>query len=497
MPPKRKTTAASSSSSSSSKKQRTAATANQGDDQDNGGDAGDGGDGGGVETARTAMEEIFLTEARKYSELVSTRDTAMIPTTLESAKGLCAVKEAHRAHWTQQDEDDLQARWDQSPLKKVIADHSKKGREAFGELLALWKYSIQVYGLLPTSIIGGQYNLRVDASGSQQSTLDDSPIWSSPVCKALIRIMAHPIFFDEVGRQGGANASTLATTLQLAVIARTADTRPWRVDGLGMDRFPTILNAEIGSMAQVDKRNELVSTNTTNCWRVVRRATDSMVNKSPLAVLFSIIIGKYEERRPLPHVEPVAKKPYVLTLEDLTCVTESLDEMPGWMGPSFAFSTAGYYALTAEAKKLGQGKNVNTAPSASQLHTLLAGGVVASWREAIISERIAAARRMQGMGLGVEEADEADGVDEMEEVEEVEQTDGVERAKGGEGQDDEDSVELAALAALAITARKNRSMGPLGPLEEEEESEDSVGSGRLAGVRWRCNLREIIATPSL
>jgi len=406
--------------------------------------------------ARTPLEEFFLEAARKLATTMSAKETAVEPVTFEAAQGLYAVSDEDWKNWTPQEEEDLQERWNQSPLKRVIADHSKKGREAYGEILALWKYTIQSYGCLPTSIIGGGYSLCVDASNSLQSKLNDSPLWSAPFCKALVRIMAHPIFFNQP-RQGGGNAGALATTLQLAVIARTADSRPWRIRWVGMDPFVHILEREMRVLDQETPGAK------TNCWHIVARATAIMEFQSPFALLFALIVGSYKERNPIPGAESVVTKPYVVTPQDLTCVEAALDGLMDCVG-AYQFTVGGYYTLAMEGKKLGKGKYKPTAPAAGQLHTLLAGGVVASWREGVIWARVAAGAKQRPPPTGLEGSEGGD--DEW----------GGEPTEGPGGPPDECPAWF--LSAL----EKPENMGPVlpltPPLEEDRLIDDGLGHRR-------------------
>jgi hypothetical protein len=147
-------------------------------------------------------------------------------------------------YWTAQEEVDLQGQIKYAHILQMdsgLGDKEKGARH-------LWRLFPQVYRCLPTELFSWKYQVDVDTSNNENwkaGTGPDAghlkPIWSANFCQTLSAFTMHE--FWTYNKEW--DFPVMAQLMQLAVICRKNDCRPWRLVNQTEDTFFTELANEI------------------------------------------------------------------------------------------------------------------------------------------------------------------------------------------------------------------------------------------------------------
>lgn len=158
--------------------------------------------GGGRPRKTTQVDGADLSRMREY--LTSTRPLVQ-GTELDDIVG--PVQPVFTAKWTQQDEDKMMDEWNSSPEKESYASMRPNP-----SLKALWKVCMRIFRCTPLDLLSPLLQLRYNAS----------VVLAQKFCNALSPLIPHPVWKGSAWR--------LAMALQYAIICRTDDRRPWRLE---------------------------------------------------------------------------------------------------------------------------------------------------------------------------------------------------------------------------------------------------------------------------
>ena len=166
------------------------------------------------------------------------------PVTREEFRSLIPVAAIDES-WSDQDEADLKQEWANHPYKAVL-DTRRQTRNYCTPENALWRNVAWIFRCLPTDIIPLSTMELVKREGGAITTDDaDDPRWSSRFCKHLNDyLLVHRQWFS--GRRGYV---LITVALQIAVICRTDDRRPWR--GESFATTDVFLNTLISEWRQI------------------------------------------------------------------------------------------------------------------------------------------------------------------------------------------------------------------------------------------------------
>ncbi|KAH7262924.1 hypothetical protein BKA59DRAFT_505944 [Fusarium tricinctum] len=117
-------------------------------------------------------------------------------------------------NWAQEDEDFIQAAWDESPEKREVP---RINGSRHGTLLKLWRCHVRVLQTSPHRVISPLFNLRYQAHGNNDTTPRGT--FSALFCDNLASLIVHPCWQATVER--------IVWALQYAVICRLDDRRNW------------------------------------------------------------------------------------------------------------------------------------------------------------------------------------------------------------------------------------------------------------------------------
>ncbi|KIL95575.1 hypothetical protein FAVG1_00312 [Fusarium avenaceum] len=117
-------------------------------------------------------------------------------------------------NWTQEDEDFIQAVWDESPEKQEVPRINNSRHAA---LLKLWKCHVRVLRTSPHRVISPVFGLRYQAHGNNNATARGT--YSLAFCDSFTSLILHPCWQATVER--------IVWALQYAVICRLDDRRNW------------------------------------------------------------------------------------------------------------------------------------------------------------------------------------------------------------------------------------------------------------------------------
>ncbi|CAJ0541183.1 Ff.00g079230.m01.CDS01 [Fusarium sp. VM40] len=229
--------------------------------------------------------------------------------------------------WSQEDEDFIQAVWDESPEKQEVSRINNSKNAA---LLKLWKCHLRVLRTSPHRVISPLFNLRYQTQGNNNATVRGT--FSLAFCNSFTALLLHPCWKAKVDR--------IVWALQYAVICRLDDRRNWPAASLGVkDSCPALksLYEELSAMGNLPRT--LHSMHVSARGRILRDGETPSVYSNLLHRIGEMVLAK-ETRRP--RVSPdnltyMGVEVLPLTGWDLEIIREAVDSMafpdPKWQFP--------------------------------------------------------------------------------------------------------------------------------------------------------------------
>jgi hypothetical protein len=286
-------------------------------------------------------------------------------------------------YWTAQDEDALHA-------DGRFAQILQRGKDVWHDNDAarqLWRLFPRLYRCLPTDLFSWKYQIDADTAGN--TLVKEGPyagtrnaVWSKRFCRELTAFTVHG--FWTYNREW--DFPVMAQLMQLAVICRRNDCRPWRLDNHTDDLFLTELANEL--QKPVDQARTIK-----DIMRAVEARMDAR-NKCPteFRLLFSDVVAKLFRPTAGPLVDG-APGPYTVRLEDLQGLVKCLDRLaptPERTGLTTGW-TAEEWRSSMETARGHSGKNQKSEPPPTKDDDLLARaisfGLMARERDENIAER--------------------------------------------------------------------------------------------------------------
>lgn len=380
-------------------------------------------------------------------------------------------------HWTAQEEAQLQAQGKYASILhqgQQLWDKNSGARQ-------LWRLFPMVYRCLPTDLFSWANQIDVDTS--KNVNLQQAPfqgqrniVWSHRFCLALTTFTMHG--FWEYRRES--DFPLMAQLMQLAVICRTNDCRPWHLVNHTDDMFFTFLASELqAQQAQPRTIKEVMNA-------VDARMNTRVTRQGPFRVIYSEVVRKMfkSEAGPVLNGTP---GPYKVTAEDLTALTEVLSCLGP--GPERASMMHGWSAETWKTVIEKSWPHDNrrepkpTKENAGIFARAIAFGLMARERDEKIAQRSA---QMQGLAAAQAAAPaQAPSSDPIEEGNGDEDTEMADRTSASAG-----TMALVDQALdRPIDGDGDGGMANFAPADDEEQQPNESADNEAAD-RWAVEAME-------
>ncbi|KAK0645456.1 hypothetical protein B0T16DRAFT_411205 [Cercophora newfieldiana] len=274
----------------------------------------------------------------KHPDVLHQRDSETRPRPVKDIDLLRMLEPSPDPLWTDEDQRKLEAEWDNDELRYILHKDSDSEGSLLSALKSLWRDCVRYLGCPPTDIISVDNGLQFH----EVEVWRDSPvILSDGLCMALRDILFHPLWEADV--------PTLVMVLQFSVIARTDDRRTWKFTNPTCDRFIDYLIEEIDSDSRIKAKRTPRRSMQQLCNACHTR--DARVSRSPFYRLFKCILKHHYARQVDAALhdkvdrskdtssmwqESFLEKPLLVTAQDVTIITESLEVALGAYGqPAF------------------------------------------------------------------------------------------------------------------------------------------------------------------